>query len=134
MLLFLLNGPAYADFESEVIDLVKVDIPGSSTTLTIFLPEPMSQDCKRYKYSQSRGWYDCSSHVSLNGDRTRLSKTLLDGGTGDDDGQQNGVIEDQSAPGTAGLAAVSGSTGSSGGGGGDCFIGTLGEEFKWWRF
>lgn len=133
MLLFLLNGPAYADFESEVIDLVKVDIPGSSTTLTIFLPEPMSQDCKRYKYSQSRGWYDYSSHVSLNGDRTRLSITLVDGGTGDDDRQQNGVIEDPSGLGTADSAVVSGST-ASGGGGGGCFIGTLGENFKWWRF
>jgi len=112
---------------------IKVDIPGSSTTLTIFLPEPMPQGYKWYKYSQSRGWYDYSSHVSLNGDRTRLSITLVDGGTGDDDRQQNGVIEDPSGLGTADSAVVSGST-ASGGGGGGCFIGTLGENFKWWRF
>ena len=92
------------------------------------------QGYKWYKYSQSQGWYDYSSNVSLNGDRTRLSITLVDGGTGDDDGQQNGIIEDPSGPGTAGFPAVSGSTVSSGGGGGGCFIGTLGEDFKWWRF
>lgn len=112
---------------------IKVDIPGSSTTLTIFLPEPMPQGYKWYKYSQSKGWYDYSSNVSLNGDRTRLSLTLVDGGTGDDDGQQNGIIEDPSGLGTAGSATVSDQTVSSGGGGG-CFIGTLGEAFKWWRF
>ncbi len=115
---------------------IKVDIPGSSTTLTIFLPEPMPQGYKWYKYSQSQGWYDYSSNVSFNGDRTRLSLTLVDGGTGDDDGQQNGIIVDPSGPGTAGSAAVSGSTqsNSGGGGGGGCFIGTLDEDFKWWRF
>jgi hypothetical protein len=112
---------------------IKVDIPGSSTTLTIFLPEPMPQGYKWYKYSQSKGWYDYSSNVSLNGDRTQLSLTLVDGGTGDDDGQQNGIIEDPSGLGTAGSATVSDQTVSSGGGGG-CFIGTLGEAFKWWRF
>lgn len=115
---------------------IKVDIPGSSTTLSIYLPEPMPQGYKWYKYSQSQGWYDYSSNVSLNGDRTRLSITLVDGGSGDDDGQQNGIIEDPSGLGTAGFPAVSGSTVSSGGGGGGggCFIGTLGEDFKWWRF
>ena len=118
---------------------IKVDIPGSSTTLTIFLPEPMPQGYKWYKYSQSQGWYDYSSNVSLNGDRTQLSITLVDGGTGDDDGQQNGIIEDPSGLGTAGSPADSGSTVStsssgSGGGGGGCFIGTLGEDFKWWWF
>jgi len=110
---------------------IKVDPPGSSTTLTIFLPEPMPQGYKWYKYSQSQGWYDYSSNVSLNGDRTRLILTLVDGGTGDDDGQQNGIIEDPSGIGIAGSATVSDSTVSSGGGGGGgCFIGTLGGAFK----
>ena len=108
---------------------IKVDLPGSSATLTIFLPEPLPQGYKWYKYSQSQGWHDYSSNVSLNGDRTRLSLTLVDGGTGDDDGQQNGTIEDPSGLGIAGSATVSDPTVSSGGGGG-CFIGTLGETFK----
>jgi uncharacterized protein YkwD len=113
---------------------IKVGIPGSSTILTIFLPEPLPQGYKWYKYSQSQGWYDYSSNVSLNGDRTRLSLTLVDGGTGDDDGQQNGIIEDPSGLGIAGSTTVSDPTVSSGGGGGGCFIGTLDEAFKWRRF
>jgi hypothetical protein len=113
---------------------IKVDPPGSSTTLTIFLPEPMPQGYTWYKHSQSQGWYDYSSNVSLNGDRTRLSLTLVDGGTGDDDGLQNGIIQDPSGLGTAGSATVSDPTSSSGGGGGGCFIGTLDEAFIWRHF
>ena len=83
----------------------------------------MPQGYKWFKYSQSQGWYDYSAHVSLNGDRTQLSITLVDGGTGDDDNQQNGIIVDPSGMGTA-----PSSSGSAGGGGG-CFINTLAGHF-----
>jgi hypothetical protein len=109
---------------------IKVDIPGSSATITILLPEPMPQGYKWYKYSQSQGWYDYSSNVALNGDRTQLSITLVDGGTGDDDGLQNGIIADPSGLGTAPAGSGSGSTDSNGGAEG-CFIGTLDDNFKW---
>ena len=119
---------------------IKVDIPGSSATITIFLPEPMPRGYKWYKYSQSQGWYDYSANVALKSDRTQLSITLVDGGRGDDDGQQNGIIEDPSGLGTAVSPAVSDSTADNdtttttsdgGGGGGGCFIGSMGEDFKW---
>jgi hypothetical protein len=114
---------------------IKVDIPGRSTTLTILLPDPVPEGYKWYKYSQNQGWYDYSANVVLNGARTQLSITLVDGGTGDDDGQQNGIIVDPSGLGLAPAGSSSGSSGGGGGGGGGgCFIGTLGENFKWWRF
>jgi hypothetical protein len=106
---------------------LKVDPPGGSTTLTVYLPQPLPQGYRWYKYSQSQGWYDYSSNVALNGDRTRLSLTLADGGTGDDDGQPNGIIQDPSGLGIAGSASDSDPTAGSGGG---CFIGTLIEAFK----
>jgi hypothetical protein len=120
---------------------VKVDIPGSSTTVTVFLPEPAPQEYKWYKYSTSRGWYDYSANVSFNGDRTQLMITLVDGGTGDDDVQQNGIIEDPSGLGAAPAVSASsggggGSSGGSesggggsGGSGSGCFIDTLGHHF-----
>ena len=82
-------------------------IIGSSTTVTVLLPEPAPQGYKWYKYSSSQGWYDYSTNVTFNGDRTRLTITLIDGGTGDDDGQQNGIIEDPSGLGTAPAGSVS---------------------------
>jgi len=114
---------------------IKVDIPGSSTTVTVLLPEPMPQGYKWYKYSPSRGWSDYSANVSLNGDRTRLNITLVDGGTGDDDNQQNGIIVDPSGMGAA--PASSASSDSSGGGSSGasgCFIDTLSGLFAFFHF
>jgi hypothetical protein len=113
---------------------IKVDTPGSSTTVTIFLPESVPDGYKWYKYSQTRGWYDFSANVSFNSERNQLSLTLVDGGTGDDDGEQNGIIEDPSGLGVAPADAASTDINSSGGGSGGCFIDTLGNSINWWRF
>jgi hypothetical protein len=105
---------------------IKVDTPGSSTTVTILLPESVPEGYKWYKYSPTQGWYDFSANVSLNSERNQLSITLVDGGTGDDDGEQNGIIVDPSGLGLAPADSASTDTGSSGGGGsGGCFIDTL---------
>ena len=108
---------------------VRVDTPGSSTTVTIFLPESVPEGYKWYKYSQTRGWYDYSANISLNSERNQLSLILVDGGTGDDDGEQNGIIEDPSGLGVAPANSVSTNTGSSGGGSGGCFIDNLVHSF-----
>jgi hypothetical protein len=103
---------------------IKVATPGSSATVTVLLPEPMPQGYKWFKYSPSRGWSDYSAHVALNGDRTELTITLVDGGTGDDDLQQNSIISDPSGMGAAATGGSS-SGGGGGGGGGGCFINTI---------
>jgi hypothetical protein len=112
---------------------IKVDILGSSATVTIFLSESVPQSYKWYKYSQNRGWYDYSANVSFNSERNQLSLTLVDGGTGDDDGEQNGIIEDPSGLGVA-PADNDNNGNSSGGGSGACFIGTLVSDSNWWMF
>ena len=108
---------------------IKVGIPGSSSTLTILLPEPMPQGYKWYKYSPKKGWYDYSSNVTISADGTQLNITMVDGGTGDDDGKQNGIIQDPSGLGLAPAGSSSDSSGSASGGG-SCFIGTLAENFQ----
>jgi hypothetical protein len=114
---------------------IKVDTPGSSTTVTIFLPESVPEGYKWYKYSQTQGWYDFSANVSFNSERNQLSFILVDGGTGDDDGEQNGIIEDPSGLGVAPADSASTNSNSSGGGGsGGCFIDTLVNRSNWWRF
>ena len=106
---------------------IKIDTPDdkNSTTVTIFLPESVPEGYKWYKYSQARGWYDFSANITFNSERNQLSFTLVDGGTGDDDGEQNGIIEDPSGLGIAPANSVSTNTGSSGGGSGGCFIDNL---------
>lgn len=102
-----------------------VNTPGSSSTVTIYLPQPLPAGYRLYKYSSSSGWYDYSAHTSFNSSRDRISLILIDGGTGDADGEQDGFIEDPFGLGSAPATAVSTSniTSSSGGGGG-CFIDT----------
>ena len=105
---------------------IKVDTPGSTATLTIFLLEPMPEGYKWYKYSQNQGWIDYSANVSINDARDQLSLTLVDGGAGDDDEEQNGIIKDPSGLGFAASNSSSTSTSSmSGGGSAGCFIDTL---------
>ena len=85
-----------------------VGTPGSSSTVTIYLPEPLPAGYRLYKYSNSSGWTDYSAHTSFNITRDRISLTLIDGGTGDADGEQDGFIEDPFGLGTAPAAASSG--------------------------
>jgi hypothetical protein len=107
---------------------IKVNTPGSNATVTIFLPESVPQGYKWYKYGQSRGWYDYSANVSFNSERNQLSLTLLDGGMGDDDGEQNAVIEDPSG---LGVARADNDGNSSSGGSGGCFIGAMFKSIDW---
>jgi hypothetical protein len=104
---------------------IKVDTPGNSTTVTILLPESVPEGYKWYKYSQTQGWYDFSANVSFNSERNQLSFTLKDGGTGDDDGERNGIIVDPSGLGLAPADSASTDTG-----GGGCFIDALVKNLR----
>lgn len=112
---------------------IVVDSPGRSSTVTFFLLEPMPEGYTWYKYTRRLGWKDYSAFVSFNDARDQLSLTLVDGGTGDDDEEQNSIIEDPSGPGIAPATSAGSTISSSGGGGGGgggsgsggCFIDTL---------
>lgn len=100
---------------------IKVDNPGDETTITIYLPEAIPDGYQWFKYNIDDGWYDYSDNVTLNtkGDQVRLS--LVDGGIGDDDKNQNGVVSDPLGLGTLPSNATATDSGGGGGGGG-CFI------------
>ena len=91
------------EFLYDLIDTnIKVDTPGGTAEVTVYLPSPAPDNYKWYKHGQNKGWYDYSNHVAFNADRTQVTLTLIDGGIGDDDGNANGIIVDPS-----GLGAVS---------------------------
>jgi hypothetical protein len=62
-----------------------------------------------------------------------LNLKLVDGGSGDDDGEQNGTIEDPSGLGVAASNSASTDISSSNGGGGSggCFIDTAVNNSNW---
>jgi hypothetical protein len=106
---------------------LKVDTPGVSGSVTVYLSAPAPGEYTWFKYSPSTGWTDYSANVSFNATRDQITLTLYDGADGDDDGIANGIIVDPSGLGTAPAAVASSSSTtpvSSGGGGGGCFIAT----------
>jgi hypothetical protein len=111
---------------------IKVARPGNSARLTVFLPEPVPDGYKWYKYGRTRGWYDYSANASFNSDRHQLGLILVDGGTGDDDGDQNGMIADPSGLGVVVSHPAATDTGGGGGSGG-CWIDTAGHDLNWKR-
>ncbi len=106
---------------------VKMDFPGDTAQILLYLPAALEEGFSLYKYSPAKGWYTLpGSNFSFNADRTMVFITLVDGGTGDDDDTADGVICDPltfgTAPSTTGTVTP---PASGGGGGGGCFITAL---------
>ncbi len=108
----------------------KLALRNSATTadVTVHFSAPAPDDAVWYKYDIDAGWvpYD---NVTFAYDRKSITIHLIDGGAGDDDGVQNGIIVDPSGLGYAkesgyGISDSSASTADSGGSGGGCFIAT----------
>lgn len=96
----------------------KVNNPGDTAIVTVFLPAPAPAGYKWFKYNTQRGWYDYSEFAVFNADRTQVTLKLTDGSMGDDDGVANGIIRDPGGLGTG--DAPPASSAKSGG----CFIAT----------
>jgi hypothetical protein len=108
----------YGLFEIEFI----TDAAGGTVTVTIYLPEAAGEDYSWYKFSDAdQAWSDFSANAAFNEDRTQVTLTLTDGGTGDDDGAADGIILDPSG---LGSLPTEPTTRTIGGGGGGCFIAT----------
>jgi hypothetical protein len=92
--------------------------PGDTVEVVVYFSEQAPEGTRWYKYDSLNGWQDYSAYATFSADRKSLVLELKDGGHGDSDGVENGIIVD---PG-----GVVGSTGGvdSGGGGGGCFIAT----------
>ena len=109
----------------------KVSLQNGATTadVTVYFTEPAPANALWYKYDMDAGWV-VYNNVTFASDRKSITIHLTDGGAGDDDGVENGVIVDPSGLGYAdtgdsgdpGYAISDPSSSSSGSGGGGCFI------------
>ena len=100
-------------------------VPGNTVEVYIQLPEPADAKAGWFKYDVLDGWSDYSDYAIFSPDRSLVTILLTDGGTGDADGIENGIIADPSgiginATGTSGIPKA-----SDNGGSGGCFIGAL---------
>jgi hypothetical protein len=122
------------DFEpNDLIDMqIKVPKPGDKTTITVYLEKPAPGESKLYYYSRIENlWSDYSNYAEFNATRNQVKITLEDGGSGDDDGELNGIIVDpftfalSSEPASLPSGGSDSAAGGGGGGGGGCFIGSV---------
>jgi hypothetical protein len=97
---------------------MEIKLPvGGAAAVVLFLEKPAASSFRWFKYSGK--WIDLGDHAVFSADRTRVSLHFNDGGTGDNDGQANGIIKDPSGLGEPGDDTTEGGAGDSGGG---CFI------------
>jgi hypothetical protein len=93
---------------------LRVDAPGDETAVTIYLSKAAADAGKWYKYDPVNAeWVDYSEYITFGTDRKVAFLNLRDGGFGDADGIENGIIVDPLAFGTsAGSGAGSRAVGS----------------------
>ena len=103
----------------------RLEVPnyGDTATVKIYLSKAAHKDARWMKYDAVDGWQDYSDHAQFNEDRDQVTLTLKDGGYGDNDHTENGVIVDPSGLGIPDSSSTSGSSSGSSSSG-DCFIAT----------
>jgi hypothetical protein len=98
-----------------------VDQPGDEAVVTIYFSKPAPLNAVWYKYDPvNKIWQDYSEYIEFSDDRKSIYLTLIDGGFGDADGIENGVIIDPLGLGVPAPTASSGGSNSSSA----CFITT----------
>ena len=115
---------------------LEMDHVGGIARIRVYFSEPAPQAARWIKYDSINGWQDYSAHAAFAPDRRSVEIEIQDGGFGDADGVENGIVIDPSGFGiaTTGVSsdssdshalAGSSASSSSGGGGGGCFISIL---------
>ena len=101
LLLSALDGPKFLAFGLIHFSLL-VKEPGDEVQVTIYLSKAAYDDGIWYKYDPVNSeWVDYSDFIDFSADRKTVYLTLTDGGFGDADGIENGVIVDPLALRTA---------------------------------
>ena len=104
---------------------IRVENAGDTASVIVYLSGEAPNGSRWYKYDVINGWQDYSDHAIFSEDRKSVTLELKDGGFGDADGTENGIIIDPSGPGTTSLNPASTTSYSAGSGsGGGCFIAT----------
>jgi len=102
-------------FEFGLLDFkVLVTNPGDETTLTIYLSRPAYVEGNIFKYDPvNKIWSDYSGYAQFSAGRREVILALRDGGFGDADGIENGIIVDPLAFGSETDPSGGGSDSSS---------------------
>jgi len=84
----------------------------------IYFSEPVDSELKWFGYNEVLGWSEYGENSVFSEDRRYVTLYLNDSGPNDNDGLENGIVNNSSCPGKP----VSGTEGGDGDSGGGCFI------------
>jgi hypothetical protein len=75
---------------------LRIETPeyGRTVQLQIHLSEPTPENAYWIMYDELNGWYDYSDYATFDAARSRVTLDLQDGGHGDGDYTENGIIVD----------------------------------------
>ena len=109
---------------------LEMEQTGGLARVRLYFSDPAPQSARWIKYDTVNGWQDYSDHATFDDDGLFVDLEILDGGFGDADGVENGIIIDPSGYGIANDSDASHSltasqSSSGGGGGGGCFVATM---------
>jgi len=76
-----------------------VETIGGIVSMPIYFSDPIDDDVRWYTYDEVNGWQDYSDYSTLSEDGMSVVLELKDGGYGDADGVENGMIVSTSGPG-----------------------------------
>ena len=109
---------------------IAVPSPGQELQVIIYLSDPIRPGTPWLRYDSVMGWEDISDAIHIAPDGTRITRSVVDGGTGDADGTANGIIVDQCGPLTVENSAISdGKTNAAEGTDATtCFLQTIGQS------
>jgi hypothetical protein len=125
LLLSAPDGPNFLAFGLIHFKLL-VKEPGDEVSVTIYLSKAAYDDGIWYKYDPVNDeWFDYSDFVDFSADRKIVHLTLTDGGFGDADGIENGVIVDPLA-----LRTASDHSSGSNSSGSDSFIENVADKLN----
>ena len=90
------KGNKLKDVQFGLIDFkIMTNAPGDETVVTIHLSKPALAKGRLYKYDPINAeWVDYSDYAEFSPNRKEVYLTLKDGGFGDADGIENGIIVD----------------------------------------
>jgi hypothetical protein len=118
------GGPAAIQFGMLSFKL-RVKAPGDETMVTIYLSRAAADHGNWYKFDPvNTEWVDYSDYTEFGAKRTVVYLSLKDGGFGDADGIENGIIVDPLAFGLSAAGRGMGSGGPTNSSGSSCFIST----------
>jgi hypothetical protein len=117
------NRPDEMPFDAISFKLRVLNVEDTARVI-VYLSGEAPTGAKWYKYDVTNGWQDYSDHATFSEDKRSVILELKDGGFGDGDGTENGIIIDPSGLGTASYSIPAATTSPEGGGGGGCFIAT----------